>query len=446
MNGFWKKVLWIGAPVALQNLINTILNMCDTMMVSTLGDDFVSAVGLANKVFFVFNLVLFGICSGSTILASQYYGKGDEKGINKIFGFSLMLSIIAGLLFFISAFFLPKTIMGLFTNNQEYINIGYSYLKIVSISYVMTAISMAITALLKSVNRTRIPMIVTLISVGINIICNYLFIFGKFGFRQMGVDGAALGTVIARIVEVALIVCYLIFSKKDFKLNIKSMFILDKTFIFSALIFILPVFFNELGWGLGTTIYSVIYGHMDDIAVPTMTLAAVIQDLAWVFLLGISNAAAIIIGNSLGANLFDDAKKAAVKLLKANFILGFIMALVVVIMMNPYLLLYPKITDDVKNSVIHVSIVFACFLPFKAFNLTNICGVLRSGGDTIACMMLDICGVWLIAIPLGLLGAFVFNLNIGWVFLMICIEEVVKLFVGFTRYKQMKWVRNVVKF
>lgn len=440
---FWKKVLWIGLPVALQNLINTILNLCDTLMISSLGENFISSVGLANKVFFVFNLLLFGIVSGCSIMASQFYGKGDSKGLSKIFGFSLLLSLIGGLLFFIPSVIMPKQIINIFTKSESFIEIGGAYLRIVAVSYVFTSVSMAITGLLKSVNRTRVPMLVTLGCVAVNIFFNYIFIFGKFGAPRLEANGAAIGTIISRFIEMIILICYLIFSEKDFRLKIKEMFRFESKFCKYAIVLAAPVIINEFAWGLGTTIYSVIYGHMSDDVVTAMTIATLLQDLVYAFLLGISNATAIIIGNELGAKEFDKSKVTARKLLRANFIFGFILSGVLLSTMYAYTSIYQEVTPTVLKYVIQVSIVYACFLPFKAFNLTNICGVLRSGGDTIFCMLLDLIGVWCVAIPLGCLGAFGLNLGIGFVFAFILSEEVLKLIVGFIRYRKQKWIRDI---
>lgn len=443
---FWKRVAVIGIPVALQSLIGTVLNMFDTFMISSYGDDFVSAVGLANKVFFVLNLLLIGVVSGSSILMSQYYGKSDEEGLNRTFGFAIVFSALGGLIFFLLAYFTPEILMGLFTNNKDYIAIGSSYLKIVSCSYIITSISTAIGGFLKSINKTSAPMLITLFCVCVNCFCNYLFIYGNWGAPQMKADGAALGTVIARCIEIVCMIIYVIATKKGFKLHLKQICRLTPKFVLSSFIFILPVLINEFGWGLGTTAYSIIYGHMDDIAVPTMTIATVLQDLIYVFLLGMSNAAAIIIGNELGANNFDYARKNAKRLLIANTCLGVILGLVMLGLMYPYTWIYPDISEVVKQNVILVSIVYAIILPFKAFNITSICGVLRAGGDTLVSMIIDIAGVWLLAIPLGCVAAFALHLSVVYVYAAICLEEVIKLFFAYGRYKQEKWVKNVTNF
>lgn len=443
IKNFWKKVIWIGLPVALQNLINVLLNMVDTLMIESLGEDFLSSVGLANKIFFVLNLLVFGIVSGCSILQSQYYGNGDHKGLNKVFGLSAILAICAGILFFFAALFIPNELMKIFTNSPDLIEIGASYLRIVATSYIFMALSMAITGLLKSINKTRAPMLITLGSVIINVCINYVFIFGAFGAPRLEADGAALGTLISRFIEVLILIIYLKYSNKGFDLSLRDMISLNKRFVKKAILLALPVIFNELMWGVGTTIYSVIYGHMGDEVVAVMTVSQVLQDLVHAFLFGISSACAVIVGNELGANNLDKAKEVARRLLLANFIFAFILAIVLISLINPYLSFYTKISPQVKENCKYVCIVYAIFLPFKSFNLTNICGVLRSGGDTKFCLALDVLGVWAVGIPCGVISAFLFSLSIPFVFAFICLEEFVKIIFGFVRYKKYKWVKNI---
>lgn len=441
---FWKKVLWIGVPVAVQNLINTLLNMIDTFMISNLGQDFVSAVGLANKVFFVFNLLMFGIISGASILTSQYFGSQDENGLNKSLGFSLILCTFGGVLFFVLTLTIPSQILSLFTKDSNLIKIGSKYLQTVSLSYLTTAISMCVTGFLKSINKTRAPMLVTFSCLFINLFFNYMFIFGKFGAPRLEVQGAAIGTVIARVVEITLLVIIVIFCKKSFKLSVRNMTSFNRSFLMKIIKISYPVIINEFMWGLGTTIYSVIYGHISSEVVAAMTISATFQDLAWVFLIGISNACAILVGNMLGASLFDEAEKAAANLLKAAVIFAAVLGITIYLTVDFYSALYTEITDLVRVYIKEVCLIYAIVLPFKAFNSTNICGILRSGGDIMVCILLDVLGVWMIAIPGGLLAAFVFKLPIMWVYAFISLEEPIKMIFGYLRYKKKIWVRNVV--
>ena len=439
---FWKKVLIIGFPVAIQNLINTTVNMVDTFMIGSLGDEYVSAVGLANKVFFVMNLLIFGIVSGCSVLLSQYFGKKDEKNLNKTFGFMMMLSIIGSLLFFIAALLIPRQLMMIFTQSDKLIDIGASYLKIVSISYVFTAFSMATGMLLRSINKAKAPMYFTIISVLVNVLFNYIFIFGSFGAPRLLANGAAIGTIIARIVEFTLILLYVIFGKLNVKLNFKDIISIDSYTIKKNLKFALPVIINELGWGLGTTMYSVIYGHMSDDVVAAMTISTALEDLVYALLFGVSTACAVIVGNQLGANDLEGAQKTAKKLLIAGIGLSAILAVVLIALINPYILLY-KANDNVIADIKKVCIAYAFIMPARTFNLIMIVGILRSGGDTLFSMIMELACLWGVGLSLGTIGAFVFKLDVLYVYLLFESEQFVKVIIGFIRYRQKKWVRNI---
>lgn len=439
---FLKKVLIIGLPVAIQNLINTTVNMLDTFMIGSLGDDYVSAVGLASKVFFVMNLLIFGIVSGSSVLLSQYYGKKDSNNLNTTFGFMLLLSLVGGLLFFVLAISIPNELMRIFTKSDNLIEIGAPYLRIVSISYIFTAFTMAFGGLLRSINRTRAPMIATIISVLLNVICNFILIFGKLGAPRLLANGAAIATIIARVVEFLIVLFYLIFAKLDIKFSIKEMLKINKNVVIKNLRFSLPVIINELGWGLGTTMYSVIYGHMSDDVVAAMTIAVALEDMVYALLFGVSTACAVIVGNQLGANQLEEAKKTARKLLLAGIILSLLLGGVLVLLVNPYILLY-KTTDVVRKMIIRVCIAYAIFMPVRTFNLIMIVGILRSGGDTLFTMIMELSCLWGIGITFGACGAFLWHLDVLYVFILFETEQVAKAIIGYFRYKEKKWVKNI---
>ncbi|MCR5646947.1 MAG: MATE family efflux transporter [Acholeplasmatales bacterium] len=439
---FWKKVLIIGLPVSIQNLINTTVNMVDTFMIGSLGDDYVSAVGLASKVFFVMNLLIFGIVSGSSVLLSQYYGKRDDENLNKTFGFMMLLSLLGSLLFFILAMAIPDSLMRIFTTSDTLIEIGAPYLRIVSISYIFTAFSMAASAMLRCINKTKAPMLFSSISVLVNVLFNYLFIFGKLGITPLEANGAAVGTIIARVVEFISILLYLLFAKRDVKLNIKEMINIDKETIKKNFRFALPVIINELGWGLGTTLYSVVYGHMSNDVVAAMTIATALEDLVWALLFGVSTACSVIVGNQLGANDLKGAEVTAKKLLIFGLILSALLGGIMLALIEPYIMLY-NASDVVMTYIRRVCIAYAILMPARTFNLIMIVGILRSGGDTLFCMIMELSCLWGVGLLSGAIGAFVFNLDVLFVYLLFESEQIIKIIIGFFRYKQKKWVRNI---
>ncbi|MGB4659164.1 MAG: MATE family efflux transporter, partial [Mobilitalea sp.] len=310
---FMKRTFTIAIPIVLQNLLNNLLNLVDTLMIGRLGDESLAAVGLANKVFFVFSLLMFGICSGSGILASQYYGRREMLNIKRVLKMSLLIGVVGSMLFLIAGFFFPTFVMSIFTPDKEIIKIGAAYLVVIAVSYPLTAITNVFISILRSMNYVKLPVFITSIAIAVNITLNYAFIFGHFGAPRMGVAGAALATVIARVVECGLMLI-IVYSHKvgddgvgDFihtkydKFKENGVAFLNRPFLQKFLYTASPVIANEFMWGLGVTMYSLVYGRMGTEAMAAITITGSVEQVTMVFFFGICNAAAVILGNELGA-------------------------------------------------------------------------------------------------------------------------------------------------
>lgn len=440
---FLRKTIAIGIPIAIQALLNTTLNLVDNMMIGSLGESSIAAVGLANKVFFVFTLLLFGVVSGSSILTAQYFGKRDIKNIRRVLGMSLIIGLSGALLFMIAGLFIPKAVMRIFTPSEGTISIGASYLAIVAVSYPLTAITNCYISLLRATNKVKAPVFISLVAILVNVVLNYTFIFGNFGAPRLGVQGAAIATVIARLVECISILSVVYISKGPAAARIKELIGFDKEFIKKYFITVSPVIANEFMWGLGVTMYSLVYGRMGDRAVAAITITQNVEQICVVIFQGLSSATAVILGNELGANKLKDAEKHAKSFFILQLMLTIVMGFVCILIRNPLIDLF-SVQKDVASDIIKCLTVFVCYLPFRMFNLINIVGVLRSGGDTKASLLLDITGVWCVGIPFAFLGGIVLGLPIYYVYAMITIEEVYKFILGFKRYKQKKWLKNIV--
>ena len=440
---FIRKVVSIAIPIAIQALLNTTLNLVDNVMIGALGESSIAAVGLANKVFFVFTLLLFGIVSGSSILTAQYWGKKDVKNIRRVLGLSLIIGLSGAVLFMLAGLFIPKLVMRIFTPSEGTISIGASYLVIVAISYPLTAITNCYISLLRATNKVKAPVFISVIAILVNVVLNYTFIFGNFGAPRLGVQGAAIATVIARVVECISILSVVYISKGPAAAKIKELFSFDKDFIKKYWITVSPVIANEFIWGLGVTMYSLVYGRMGDEAVASITITQNVEQICVVLFQGLSSATAVILGNELGANKLKEAEKHAKSFFIIQLMLTVVMGIVCVLIRIPLINLF-SVDNNVASDITKCLTVFICYLPFKMFNLVNIVGVLRSGGDTKAALILDMTGVWCVGIPLAFLGGIVLGLPIYYVYAMITIEEVYKFILGFKRYKQKKWLRNIV--
>lgn len=440
---FIKKAIAIAIPITFQLLLNTTLNFIDILMIGSLGETTIAAVGLANKVFFVFSLLLFGICSGSSILTSQYFGKKDIKSIRRVLGISLVIGLIGSIFFVIPGILCPKLAMNIFTPSTNTIAIGASYLAIVAISYPLTAITNVYTAVLRSVNEVRLPVVISLVSIFINIVLNYTLIFGHFGAPALGVQGAALGTLIARIIECLSILTIIYIKNGPAAAKIKELIDFNKEFTKKFFITVTPVIINEFMWGLGVTMYSLVYGRMGDGAVAAITITQNVEQIITVMFQGIGSATAVILGNELGANKLEKADIHAKYLIVIQLVLSLVMGVVCFLIKMPLIRLF-SVSEFVALDISKCLIVFIIYLPFKMFNLVNIVGVLRSGGDTKAALFLDVTGVWIIGIPLAFLGGIFLGLPIYIVYAMVMFEEVYKFILGIRRYRQKKWLKNIV--
>ena len=452
---FLKKTFTIAVPIVLQNLLNNVLNFVDTLMIGQLGKTAIAAVGLANKVFFVFSLLMFGVCSGSVVLASQYWGRRELLNIRRVLSISLLIGVSCSILFVIPGLVFPEFVMRIFTPQQETIAEGAKYLVIIALSYPLTAITNVYVAILRSMNYVKLPVIITSIAIVVNVVLNYGMIFGHFGFPVMGVAGAALATVIARVVEFSALLLIIYLHKAgdgkvgDFvhlKINQvkeKGEAFFHKTFVIKYLHTATPVIINEFMWGLGVTMYALVYGRMGDSAMAAITISNTVEQVALVFFFGMCNAAAVILGNELGADELGKAEEHAKNYILMQLILTIIGAVFLYFMRH--ILISPfAVPEDVIRQTSLCITVFALYMPARMLNALFIVAILRSGGDTKAALFLDVSAVWLIGIPMAVLGGLILHLPIYIVYAMIMLEEFYKLGLSILRYRKKKWLKNIV--
>lgn len=448
---FLKKTFSITIPIVLQNLLNNLVNLVDTLMIGKLGETSIAAVGLANKLFFVFSLLMFGVSSGSGVLSSQYWGKRELLNIKRVLRVSLLIGVCGSMIFAIPGFFIPEFVMGIFTPLRGTIQEGAKYLVIIVFSYPLTAVTLSYVSVLRSMNYVKLPVFITSISILVNVFFNYCLIYGNLGFPKMGVAGAALATLIARIVECTTLLI-LVYSHKagdgklgDFihqKYDKTKEHLLNKNFIYKYINTALPVIINEFMWGFGVTMYSLVYGRMGDAATAAITITNTVEQVALVFFFGICNASAVLLGNELGANELGKAEEHAKNYVVMMFILSIIGAIAVFAVRNPVAALF-DVSDEVLEYVKLCITVFALYIPVRMLNSLFIVAILRSGGDTKAALFLDVSSVYLIGIPMAVIGGLVLKLPIYVVYAMVMIEEIYKLIGSYIRYRKKKWLKNI---
>lgn len=437
-----NAVIKIGVPVALQNMLTSLLNMIDTVMIGSLGDGAVAAVGLANQWFFIFNLVIFGIVSGSSIYVSQFYGKGDFENMQVPVAYSVALCFIVSIIFGSLALFAPEFVMGLFTNDTATIQLGIPYLKIASVSYFMMALSLPLANAMRAVDAALIPLAVTGSALLINTGLNYTLINGHFGAPALGVSGAAIATSTARVVE--MLVIYGVALSKKTKIRIKACYFkFKRDFAGPFIKTILPVVGNESMWGLGISMYNVMFGHTNNAIVAANQISRNLEQITTAFCMGMGSAAAVVIGRKIGERRTDEAFSYGRKFAVVSVVMGFVLGVLMLLIMPFYINMY-SVSPEAKEYAKMIMIAFGTFMTVKMFNYMNIVGVLRSGGDTAFCFWLDAASVWLVGVLAVFLALFVFHTPFWIVALCLVLEEAVKAIIGFIRFKSKAWLNDLV--
>lgn len=440
---FFKSMLALALPVALQNMIQSGLNMVDTLMIGQLGETEIAAVALSNQIFFLLILILFGISSGASVFASQYWGSQNIKGLRESLALSLLLAVGAAVIFAAGALFVPAFILSIYSADPEVIRLGASYLRIVGISYPATAITFSFSASLRSTGRVKLTTVVSGISIGVNTSLNFLLIFGIGPFPAMGVEGAALATVIARIVEM-LILLYFVYKKQyPSALTFSELFQVTGTYVRRYLNTSIPVILNEMLWSFGITAINLVFARISTEAMASFSITDTISKLFMVFFFGTSGACAVMVGNRIGAG----EEKKAVYYAHSYAVLGPFLGLVMglfLFALAPVLPMLFNITDDARHNVTSILRILALFMPVKIFNWHLIVGILRSGGDTKYSMFMEGGGIWFVAVPAAAITGLIFHLPLPVIYFALTMEELVKFSLGFARLRSGRWLKNVI--
>lgn len=440
---FKKAFLTIAIPVTLQYLLRSSLNLIDTVMVGQLGDIAIAGVGIGNQIYFVMNLFLLGITSGVGIFAAQFYGKGDDENIRKVTGLGLGITTVITLLFTVVAYFHNEFLMGLFTDDMEVIKLGSSYLKIVSLSYFVTGVTAAFSTVTRTTGKPKIPLIASIIGILINSIGNYMLIFGMWMFPKLGVNGAAIATVIARLVECAIIVIAVYSHHKIAAVKLKHVFgvsveMIRRFFEQSTILII-----KDATWGIGVTLYVAIYARIGTEAVAAVNIINTVRTIAFVLMMGIAGASSVIIGQELGAGRSDNAYLLAGYIQKITVAVAAVSG-ILVIASRPIVLSLFNISDVVYQNANGLLFIFAIFFVSEAYSMTSVMGILRSGADNKFCMYMDFVAVWAIGLPLAYISGIMLHLPLMVVYACVLSQELFKNVVLFRRIRSKRWMNNIV--
>ncbi len=440
-DGFSKKLLTLVMPIAFQQFMLALVSASDALMLGVLSQDALSAVSLAGQVTFVENLFFAAMTIGLSMFAAQYWGKQDRISVEKIFAYVLKITAAVSFAFFLAGLCFPNALMRIFTDENYLIDGGAVYLRTVSLSFFLTGISQIYLCVLKNTGRAAKSSVISSASVIINIALNAILIYGLFGFPEMEIAGAALATVIARAIEV--IWCVLETAKKD-RIKLKLPYILheDKPLQRDFWKYTTPVLGNEIVWGVGFTMYSVIMGHLGSDAVAANSVANIVKNLIACFCLGLGSGGGIMVGNELGAGKLELAKEYGRRLCKLSVLCGAASGLLL-LAISPLILAVTDLSDAATGYLKWMLVMCSCYMIGKSVNGTTIAGIFCAGGDSKFGFLCDTVTMWCITVPLGLLAAFALKLPVLAVYFIVNLDEIVKLPAVYRHYKKYKWVKDL---
>lgn len=449
-NYFWKDkhfiktMLAVALPVAVQFLISTSINMADTVMISSLGAAEIAAVGLVNQFVFFFMVATFGFCSAGAVFFSQYYGDRDIHQVRRYLSITLQLVTLFSFVFSLVSLLWPSQIMRLLIPDKEVIYYGTGYLKLIALTFVMTGISQAFNTVLRSCNRAYEPLLVSIIAFFTNVFFNYVFIFGKLGAPELGVRGAAVGTIIARLVEIIILTAFVVFKRPQgqsirpielFKIHDK---IMGKFFKIAF-----PIIMAEVFWSLGQLMFSVAYARISKEATAAVQLTNTIQNIFFIMVNAINTAAAVLIGQSLGAGDKDYAKTQASYFITITLIIGALSMGVLVLLPDFLMKIYSNLEPGIYQTAKNLLIIRGIFIAFRFLNGMIFVGIFRAGGETKIPLIFELVTMWVLAIPASFIGVLVFNLSVEIIFTIVSLEELVKFFLMLPLYKKNRWLKTI---
>ena len=434
-----KEIVRLALPIALQQFMTALVGACDAIMLGKLSQDAMSAVSLATQVTFVFNLFMFAFMAGENMFVAQYYGKGDYTGISQVFSLVTKICGCIAVVFLAGTLFFPEQLMRILTNEETLIVLGSEYLRVIGISYVFSGIAQTFLAIMKNCGAVNMSTLINGVMVILNIVLNAVFIFGLSGFPKMGIKGAALATVLATVVQFLWSVGYVLCRIRAVKFSLRSC---EKKLFGRFWQKAVPLLINNLAWGIGFSMYSVIMGHLGTDAVAANGIANISKNLVVCFCLGLGNAGSIIVGNRLGADRLQEAKEAGVTLTRSAIIAGIVSGLVLVAL-SPFITKMVDLTPTARGYLQKMLLICSYYIAGKSVNCMTIGGIFAAGGDSKFGMLCDSVTLWCITVPLGCICAFILKLPVMVVYFVLNLDEIIKLPVVYKHYKKYKWIKNL---
>ena len=438
---FLKTIFRTAIPIAMQFFLASAVNLIDEVIIGSLGDSAVAASGGANQIFFLLNLMLFGINSGASVFLSQFWGTRDLKNVRRTMGMMYLLGAVAVTLFTLGAVLAPRFLVGFYVHEEPALSMGASYLRIVGISYPVTALSMILSMVCRCTGDVSIPTRASLLSIGINVVGNSLLIFGLCGFPALGLEGAAIATAIARTAECLFLVIIIYKKRLPGAAKLKELFAFDKGFVTKYMKTAWPVLLNEILWSTGISLYSVAYGLLGTEALAAVQISNTAIQLLFVFTRGLSNACGIFVGRTVGAGDREQALDYGYRFAILLPVVGLATGLIL-IAIHPLLLSLYQVSEETLAMAKALLILQALMGTVKADSMALVVGIFRAGGDTLFACLLDTGTVWLVGVPLAFLGVWL-GAPLWGVALLVACDDIAKVSIGFVHLFREKWVKNV---
>ncbi|MBQ2992207.1 MAG: MATE family efflux transporter [Clostridia bacterium] len=440
---FYRRIFALVAPIVVQNLLSAAVSSADVVMLNYVNQASISAVSLATNYTMILFMVLGGLGTGATMLCAQYYGKGEYEPIRVVQGMAMKITLIVSVFFGLAAWFAPETMMLVFTKDPELIELGGVYLRFMAPTYLCWGVLDIYLSVLRSVGQVRISMILNIMTFTLNIILNAVFIFGLFGAPRMGVAGVALATMLSRIIE--LLGCFVVsHAQEHIKIDFRYLFRKNRVLLQDFVRLSLPAMGNDVIWGLAFSMYSVIMGHMGSDVVAANSLVSVVRSFGTTFAFGIAGGGTILLGNIIGSNRMEEAKECASKLMRLTILAGALGG-VLVLAVSPFVLRFASLTETAHGYLKWMLLINSYYIMGAAVNTMLIAGVFRAGGDSRFGFICDTIDMWVYAVPLGFIAAFVLKLPVMAVYFLLCTDEFVKWPWVIKHYRSMKWLKNITR-
>jgi len=442
---FYKTLLVIAFPILLQNLMNSAVSACDTLMLGYVGQSELSASSLAGNVQFIVNMFFFGICSGSSVLIAQYWGRKDTDTIERTIGIALRFTIIVGIIFTLAALCAPTAVMRIYTTDENLIALGAKYLRIVGLGYLLNSFTQIYISSQRAMERVMFGTVVNLIAMFANLILNACFIFGWGPFPALGIIGVAIATLISQIISFSISLFDSLKKERTVKVRIKYIFEQKKELFRDFVKYTLPALGNDFSWGLGFSCYTVFLGRLGEEMVAANAYAGTVRSLSTIVCFALANAAAIIMGKTLGSDNLEEGRKQGFRFLWLSIITGCLAGVVILLVRN-FAVNTVNLDETAKHFLNVMLFISSVNVIGQSVNTMCMCGIFRAGGDTKYGFICDTCVMWIYGVSFGgILCSLILKLPPLWIYFILFMDETVKMVPNFIRYTQKKWVKNITR-